>query len=95
MLGVRDESVIPVIRDENVELAGYKGLAQMLDKARLADSGELRKLNMEYPSENDKQLLQALGMDADVFRHMAVSTNRDDTFLLELKKTGVEPNKIS
>jgi|GEM_PF-6626070 len=95
MLGVRDENVIPTVRGESVELAGYKGLAQMLDKARLANSGELRKLNMEYPSENDNRLLQELAMDAEVFRHMAVSTNRDDTFLMELKKTGVEPKKIS
>lgn len=75
-------------RNGNLLVGGVPWLGRMIDKARLEAAGEIDQYDLEYPCPMDQSLLRQLGVDAQSFQHIAVSSGSDEQILSELKRVG-------
>ena len=75
-------------RSGNLQVGGVSWLARMIDKARLAASGEIEQYDLEYPCPMDQGLLKELGVDGKTFQNIAVSATTDEQVLFELQRIG-------
>jgi hypothetical protein len=75
-------------RSGNLQVGGVSWLARMIDKARLEKAGEIEQYDLEYPCPMDQNLLRQLGVDAEVFQNIAVSSTTDEQVLFELERVG-------
>ena len=75
-------------RNGNIEVGGISWLARMIDKARLEKAGEIEQYDLEYPCPMDQGLLRQLGVSAETFQKIAVSSSTDEQILFELERVG-------
>jgi len=70
-------------RDGKIALGGIPWLARMIDKARAKADGTIG--DYVYPCPKDRELLQKLGLTADEFMEI-VLTSQDDQEIVEKVK---------
>lgn len=75
-------------RSGSTQVGGISWLARMIDKARLEQAGEIEQYDLEYPCPMDQNLLRQLGVDAETFQKIAVSSTTDEQILFELERVG-------